>query len=305
MKTAHRPHLSRLPRLAGIFCLCLLLTALDGCTPRALIQSELADALAAQGSDAEDDPDLARDAAPFYLKLSESVLKAQPGHRPLAESVAAGFAGYAYAFVALEADRLEASDVEAAARLRQRAAALYRRANGHATGALAARYPDFWPRLRKPLTPGLALAREDAGLAYWAAASWGGWIALSKDDPEVVADLPLAIRLAELAYAADPAWGAGSLSSLLASFEMARPGGQRPKALQWFDEGIALAGDSRPGPLLAKAEGYALALGERELFESLLRRVLAQPTPGGQFALQDRIMRRRAAWLLEQAPDLF
>jgi hypothetical protein len=30
------------------------------------------------------------------------------------------------------------------------------------------------------------------GVAYWAAAAWGAQIALSKDQPEVVADLPSA-----------------------------------------------------------------------------------------------------------------
>ena len=64
--------------------------------------------------------------------------------------------------------------------------------------------PPGWQR------PGWRLAGvagRQAGLAYWAAASWGGWISLSKDDPDVVADLPLAVRLAQRAWAADPAWG--------------------------------------------------------------------------------------------------
>ena len=70
---------------------------------------------------------------------------------------------------------------------------------------LAAAQAGDWPVLRA----------EQAGLAYWAAASWGGWISLSKDDPDVVADLPLAVRLAQRAWAADPDWGQGSLTSLL------------------------------------------------------------------------------------------
>lgn len=304
MPIAYRFPVCRSTRPAVVFCLGLLLTALAGCTPRTLIQSELADALAAQGQVAEDDPLLARDAAPFYLKLSESVLRDQPGHRALAESVAAGFAGYAYAFVAFEADRLESTDANGATRLRQRAARLYRRAHFHARRTLAAHVPGGDGALSDPRAP-LVLRREDVGLAYWAAAAWGGWISLSKDDPDVVADLPLAIRLADVAAQVDPDWGAGSLKSLQATFEMARPGGQPRQALAGFDASIALAGNARPGPLLAKAEAYALPLGDRPLFESLLQAVLAQPLPSGPFALQDRVLRERAAWLLTQSPDLF
>ncbi len=77
-----------------------------------------ANALANQGQQQEEDLGLARDAAAFYLKLSESVLARTPGHLGLAESVAGGFTQYAYAFVAFEADRLDATDTRAA--LRQR-----------------------------------------------------------------------------------------------------------------------------------------------------------------------------------------
>ena len=71
-----------------------------------MLLAGVADALAAQSQADEDDLHLARDAAPFYLKLSESLLQQTPGHFALAESVAGGFTQYAYAFVAFEADRI-------------------------------------------------------------------------------------------------------------------------------------------------------------------------------------------------------
>lgn len=285
----------------------LLLAVLAACSPRQLIVGSLADELAAQGTAAESDLELARDAAPFYLKLSESVLRQQPGHRALAESVAAGFTQYAYAFVAFEADRLEAQDARAADALRRRAAAFYRRAQRHAVDALEALNSGFLAALRQAdaaLWP--VIAREDVGLAYWAAAAWGGWISLAKDDPEVVADLPLAARLAELAGRADPDWGRGSLTSLRATFEAARPGGDRKLAERWFDEAIARSGGRLPSVLVAKAEGLSLPGGDRAGFESLLQQAVAsRDEANSPQALQNEVMRRRAAWLLEQAPDLF
>jgi len=291
-------------RLALCLLGCLWL-ALAGCSPRALVVSSLADELAGQAQGAEDDPELARDAAPFYLKLSEAVLAQQPGHAALAESVAARMTEYAYAFVAFEADRLEAQDSAAAERLRQRAARLYRRARGHALEALELRHPGFVSALADSAAPPV-LDAADAGLAYWAAAAWGSWIALAKDDPEIVADLPLVVRLAAQAEAADPDWGDGAIGSLRATLEAARPGGDKALAARWFDAAIARAAGRSAGAYLAKAESIALPAGDRAAFESLLRQALAvRDAAGSQRALQNEVMRRRAAWLLERSPDLF
>ena len=175
--------------------LATLLLLLSACSARQLIVQGVADELAAQGQAVEDDLVLAREASAFYLKLSESLLRENPGNPKLALAVAGGFTQYAFAFVAFEADRVEATDAAAAHKARQRAARLYLRAHRHAMAALELQSPGFsaalvsgdalrWPRLRD----------EQVGLAYWAAASWGGFIALSKDDPDTVADLPVAIQ---------------------------------------------------------------------------------------------------------------
>ena len=125
-------------------------------------------------------------------------------------------------------------------------------------------------------------------------------------DPEVVADLPLAVRLTQLAWQADPAWGQGALTALLGTFEAARPGGSPAQALAWFDQAIAQSGGMSAGPLVGKAEGYAQPAGDRALFESLLKQALAiKDAEDSPQALQNEVMRRRAAWLLDQAPDLF
>jgi len=272
-----------------------------------MVVGSIADELAAQGQSSENDLDLAREASAFYLKLSESVLRSDPGHRALAEAVAGGFTQYAYAFVAFEADRIEAEDARAAERLRRRAAQLYRRAHRHAMAALEKETPGFAHALSSPqVADRPKLSPAQVGLAYWAAASWGGWISLSKDDPDVVADLPQAVRLAQLAWQADPAWGKGALTGLLATFEAGRPGGSRPQALAWFDQAIAQGGDRNAGALVGKAEAYAQSAADRALFESLLKQAVAiKDAPDSPQALQNEVMRRRAAWLLEQAPDLF
>ena len=285
----------------------LLVLILSGCAPRQLIIGGIADELATQSQGAENDLELAREASAFYLKFSESMLRQNPGHQGLATAVSAGYTQYAYAFVAFDAEQLEAKDAKAAERLRQRAAKLYNRARQHALNALemqkpglltalASRQSSDWPKLSK----------EQVGLAYWAAASWGGWISLSKDEPDVVADLPLAIRLAEQAWAADPAWGDGALSGLMGSFEAARAAGSKQRALNYFYQGIAQSAGRSAGAYLAKAESYAQPAGDRILFEQLLQQALAvKDEAGSPLTLQNEVMRRRARWLLEKTDDLF
>lgn len=269
-----------------------------------MIIDSVAGELASQGQAPEDDLVLAREASAFYLKLSESLLRQSPGNIKLAEAVAGGFTRYAFAFVAFEAERIEATDSKAAQRLRQRAAVLYLRAHRHAMAALEQTSPGFaaalanagpskWPRL----------ADDQIGIAYWAAASWGGYISLSKDNPDVVADLPLAIRLARLAWEKQPDYADGALSNLMGTFETARSGGSKQQAVSYFDRAIAAGRGRSAGAYVGKAEGIFLTAGDRPSFEAMLRQALV--ASAARRDLENALMRERAQWLLDTADDLF
>jgi len=288
-------------KFLGLVVISALLCA---CSPRYLIVQGVGNELASQGQAIEDDLELAREASAFYLKFSESVLCQSPGNLKLAEAVASGFTQYSYAFVSFEADKNESKDIKVAQKLRERAARLYLRAHRHAMAALEQRKPGFLKALSSP-EPGNwpRLDDEEIGVAYWAAASWGGFISLSKDDPNIVADLPLAVRLAKLAWEKSPNYGEGALASLMGSFEISRPGGSREQALIYFDQAIATSAGKSAGPYVAKAEGIALPAGNRVAFEAMLHQALA--VSDSRRDLQNEVMRERAQWLLETAGDLF
>lgn len=282
----------------------VLACLMAACSPRLMLVNSIADELARQGGSPEDDLLLARDAGAFYLKLSEALLLQTPGNLALAEAVSGGFTQYAYAFVAFEADKTEARDAKAALKMRERAARLYRRANGHAMASLEGQIPGFARALASPDPSAWPrLEQKQIALAYWAAASWGGQIALSKDNPDVVADLPLAMRLATLAWRVEPDHADGALSSLMGSFEAARPGGSAARAASYFDRAISRGAGKIAGPYLAKAEALAKPAGDRDAFETLLRKALAAST--GQPDLQNAVMQERARWLLDNVDDLF
>lgn len=264
----------------------------------------VANELASQNQLPEEDLELAREASAFYLKFSESVLRQTPGNLKLAEAVAGGFTQYTYAFVSFEADRVEGKDIKSAQKLRERAARLYLRAHRHAMAALEKHQPGFAKALSDPDPAHWPiLAEDEVGVAYWAAASWGGYISLSKDDPNIVADLPLAIRMARLAWERKPNYGDGALASLMGSFETARPGGSRKQAEIYFDQAIAASAGKSAGPLVAKAEDISLPAGDRAAFETLLRQALV--ISDAHRDLPNEVMRKRTLWLLETEDDLF
>lgn len=302
---AHTPPARLRQRILKLLAPLLALVSLAACSPQQMVMRSVADELASQGQSAENDLELAREASAFYLKFSESVLRPQPDHTGLAAAVAGGFTQYAYAFVAFEADRIEATDAKAAQRLRERAARLYRRGRDHALTALELTRPGFRQALADPAAQP-ALRTEQLALAYWGAAAWGGMISLSKDDPDTVADLPLAIRLAQLAWRLEPSFGDGNLASLMGSFETARPGGTRASAEAYFDEALRLGQGRSAGAFVAKAEGIAQPAGDKAAFLDLLNQAVAvTDAPGSPLALSNEVMRRRARWLIESADDLF
>ena len=107
-------------------------------------------------------------------------------------------------------------------------------------------------------------------------------------------------------WVADPAWGQGSLTGLLGTFEAARLGGSQAQAQAYFDQAVAQSAGRSAGALLAKAEGHAQPAGDKELFASLLRQALAiKDEAGSPLTTQNEVMRRRAQWLLEKIDDLF
>lgn len=292
-----------LSRIFAMTLLVLAVASLSGCSVRQHFLRQVADEISQQSVE-EEDIGLAQEASAFYLKMSESLLRAVPGHLELAQSVTSGLTQYAYAFLSSEADRIESQNLHEAQTLRERAARMFERAKKQGWSALTLRHPDLLNRLNASGADEIRLLQQDeVGLAYWTAAAWGGQISLSKDSPDVVADLPLVVYLATQAWQVNPAYGDGALASLMGTLELARPGGSHNRALAYWDQAIQVSQGQSAGPWVAKAEGWAVAQQDRPAFEALLNRALE--VSQGKRDLSSQIMRARAKWLLSQADDIF
>jgi predicted anti-sigma-YlaC factor YlaD len=277
---------------------------LAGCaSPRSIALQIVADQVSGTELADESDIELLRESAPAMLKVTEALLKALPAHRGLALQVAAGYTQYAYAFVAAEAERLQSTDARRAQELRRRAAALYQRARSHAHHALSLAHPGWFAQPRSGAVDLSRWGETDQALGYWLAASWAASIALSKEDPDVVADLPRVLALARALDNRSPHMLNGSAATLLATLEASRPGGSRDEAERIFKRALAAAGHRPTAVLVSMAEVLAEPAGDRDRFEALLNQALTAAGPKTDLLTQ--VMQRRAQWLLQTIEERF
>lgn len=259
---------------------------------------------------ADEDIQLVGTAIPFGLKTMESLLQEVPRHRPLLAAAARGFTQYAYVYVQLPADELEERDVEAAYAEWGRARRLYLRARDYGLRSLGIDGPA--QRLALYRDPRAALAPLGEGqmaALYWTALAWSAAISLGKDQPRLVAELPIVAALVERAMQIDADFDAGGLHTFLIAWEMGKPGaGEAAPAIAdaHFRRALALSDGQQAAPYVSMAEAVAAPGGDRPAFERYLRQALAVDADARpEWRLANHVMQNRARWLLSRRDLLF
>jgi predicted anti-sigma-YlaC factor YlaD len=296
----------------------LLLTALvlaltgSGCSIKRFAVNQVGHALAGGGTTftADDDPELVKAAVPFSLKLMETLLAESPRHKDLLRAAASGFTQYAFAFIQEDAEEMEAKDLTASEEMKARARRMYLRARNYGLRGLALNHPGFEAALRKdPKNAARSAAAKDVPFLYWTAASWAAAISLSKDSPELIAEMPLVEAMMDRALELDESFDGGAIHSFLITYEMSRVGGTGDPAArsrQHFERALALAGGQQAGLFVNLAEAVCIQNQDLKEFESLLQRALAVNTDAKpEWRLENLIMQRRAKWLLTRTDELF
>jgi predicted anti-sigma-YlaC factor YlaD len=291
---------------------CLIAALATGCAVKKFAINKLGDSLANSGTTfaSDDDPEFVASATPFSLKLIESLLGESPRHRGLLLAAASGFTQYGYAFIQQPAEELEDQDVAKAAAMKGRARRMFLRARNYGLRGLTVRHPDFEKRLRADAKAAVGEAgKAEAALLYWTAAAWGSAITLSKDDPETVADQPLAEALIDRALELDEGFDHGAIHSFLITYEPARPGGEAgaaERARKHFERAVELSEGRLASPYVSLAEAVSVAKQDRREFEALLNKALAIDADAKpEWRLSNTVMQRRARWLLGREDRLF
>lgn len=301
-----RPH--------SILFLCCLASSLllGACSSvKNVAVKKLADTLS-EGGDvftSDDDPELIRDALPFALKTQEMLLAEVPDHQGLLLSTCKGFTLYGFAFVELEADRLELESYRAAKAERQRASKLYRRAHGYCMEAMELRFPGSEEGLiRRPKATLAAATIDDIPLLHWTALSWGARISLSLDQPEVVVDLPVVRSLLERALELQADYDFGALHEAMIAVEglPETMGGSLERARHHFERAEDLSAGHRVGIYVSWAKSISVANQDRREFQTMLDKALAVDLDVFETErVANIIQQRRARFLLDQIDDLF
>ena len=283
-----------------------------GCSVKRMAVNKAGDALAGGGTTfaSDDDPELVKAAVPFSLKLMESLLSESPRHEGLLLAAASGFTQYAYAFVQEDADELEDKDLTAAEEMRGRARRLYLRARNYGLRGLEVQHKGFEKALRADAKKAAGTATpRDVALLYWTALSWAGAISLSKDNPDLIAEMPIVEAMMDRALELDEAFDCGALHTYFITYEMSRPGGAGDPAArsrQHFERALALSGGQQAGPMVSLAEAVCVQKQDLKQFESLLKQALAiNPDARPEWRLANLVMQRRAKWLLSRTEQLF
>jgi predicted anti-sigma-YlaC factor YlaD len=298
-------------RMGQLFGVVLCLCFGTGCSIKRIAVNHLGYALADSGAvfSSDNDPILVKDAAPFSLKLMESLLAENPLHPGLLLGAARGFTQYSYAFVHQEADRWRNEDLEKSDIYTRRARLMYLRARDYGLRGLDVASPGFSGALRtNPREAVFGFKKVDVPLLYWTAAAWAGAISLSKNDPVLIADQPFVEALIDRALELDEAFDRGAIHTFLISYEMARQGAPDDgirRARLHFERARELAGD-QAAPLVSYAEAVCVQQQNRAEFQSLLEQALAiDPDKHPDNRLVNIILQERARWLLSRIDELF
>ena len=184
-------------------------------------------------------------------------------------------------------------------------------ARGYGMRALEVRYPGFGAALEGD--PATALARfrkRDVPLLYWTAAAHGLAISASKDDPEMIAQLPVVEAFIQRAMKLDEVWNEGALPEFLINLEAARNGVKveelQSRIERYYEQALRLSGGRRASLFVSYAENSSIPAQNRAQFQEMLERALhIDPDQRIETRLSNLISQRRARWLLGRTDELF
>ena len=284
-------------RISLLFLLVALLTACA--TSKTMTVAATASLLedVAKASYKQSDLMLIRRGMPAYLMLIDGMVEALPDNKHLLINAAQLYAAYASAFIQDE-DKAYARTLFARARDYALRALEQNGFKNPSTGS----FDDFETRLPD-------LGKKDLPYVFWAASCWGSWISLSQGSMEAMAELPRVEMMMKKVLELDEAFYYGGAHIFMGVLDASRPrvaGGDLDRARDHFLKAIEL-GDGKF--LMARvyyADYYAKKAFDRELFISILEKVLEIPadiTP--ELTLLNTVAHTKAKELLDQVDEYF
>jgi TRAP transporter T-component len=292
--------MNKLAHSLAVAALVPLGLASTGCLSAILADGQIA--ATREASDAFNviaDYELARSAAQAGLVQFEGMHRLRPNNTDGLYLLTQAWVGYGFAFPQDDyEDAVDRNDDDAAEYHKKRAGLAYDRAaffglellSHNDKGFDAAKRND--ETMKKWLNANFS-SRDDAANLFWTGYAWLSRVDLSKENPELVADLWIGVDMIERSVAIDPTVEHYSGTVALAAYH-SRPAGEPEQSKQMFE--LALAKTERKELVVqfTYAVSYACAKGDRGLYEQLLNEVLAAQDPDPNQRLTNMIAKRRA-----------
>jgi hypothetical protein len=294
-----------------------LLASSSGCSMSKMIANQTA-GMVRDGSPALEaikDYELAGVGIPGAIVQLEIFYHISPENPDLGLNLAKGYIGYALGWVeplyeALDVEgKMDEADVQ-----RTRARTLYLRARDIGLHQLNAKKKGAHEavkggeaELEKYLKK--FKSKKDAAALFWTGSGWGAAIDMSRDQPDLIVDLPLAKLLVARAQELDPSFYHYGPGMFLGAANSALPeamGGNPTAGKQFFDE--ALEKSERKNLMIhfQMARTYAVTTANKELFDKLIKEILDAPDYGDEYRLPNLVAKHRAQFYLDKkGPTLF
>ncbi len=246
------------------------------------------------------DPGLVRDGVPSNLLLLDGLASIDPGNDDMAVLTAQAFCSYALIFV-MDEDK-------------DRARVLFEQGRAHALRALDGDYKGFAKAADDGDLTSFGTAvdkvkKGDIAPLFWLGNCWAGAINSSKGSAKALIALPKVEKIMQQAVALDETYYFAGPRLFMGIYYAGRPkalGGEPAKSKENFDRAITLTDGHFLMTKVFYAQYYAVQTQDRELFESLLKEVIAAPDdiePGQTLAT--RVAKEKAKKLLADAESLF
>jgi hypothetical protein len=291
--------------------------SLGGCNLNKFAADQTASVIAeaAPALDAFWDYEVAGIGTPGAIMQLEAMLSVSPNNEVLALNLAKAYLGYSIGWVENDFEvAYAAADFDKADRLRQRARLLYLRARNLALRSMRNRDKGVDEAIKGGADKVAAYLKEhytdaeDVGPVAWAGLAWGAAINMSLDQPDLIADLPIAKEFVRRAVELDGMYFNAAGYLFLGSMEAAFPpalGGDPEKGKVFFEKALELTKRKNHMIHINYARIYAVNTQNRELYVSLLNEIINSGDQGNHVRLNNKIARVRAERYLTQTDELF
>lgn len=298
--------------------LALTLTSSSGCDLVARVaanESAVVASRAGRTLEAHWDPVFVGQGMPATILQLEGLYSVVPENEGLGLQLAQAYGAYAYGWLEDEAADAEArGDLDAHTELQGRIRLMHERARNLALHHLRRRDSGIdqaiagGPETLLTYLTSHYRSRGDAAILFGTGYPWASAIQASQGDPALVLDLPIARAFVEYAVTLDEGvYHYGGLT-MLAALQASLPpemGGDSERGRAMFETALARTERHFFAVQVTYAQTYAVSVGDRALFITLLREVIDGGDPSPDTRLANRIARGKAIRLLRRVDQLF